>query len=181
LSCMWHGESRFGKILQELRLLVPRGSRDAAPAGTPAAGTAARSAVAASGARAAAACVDVGIDAIEISHAVGTPAWAKSAPEPPFLPMAEAVRAAVPPDYPLALVNGFRHVSVMQRTLESGVVQLISLCRPLIVEPHLPRMLQAGDVDEAICASCGQCWPNTFGEGIACHNRSVQKRLPARP
>lgn len=133
------------------------------------------------GARAAAACVDVGIDAIEISHAVGTPAWAKNAPEPPFLPMAEAVRAAVPPDYPLALVNGFRHVSVMQRTLESGVVQLISLCRPLIVEPHLPRMLQAGDVDEAICASCGQCWPNTFGEGIACHNRSVQKRLPARP
>lgn len=129
------------------------------------------------GAHAALACVEAGIDAIEISHAVGLPAWVKTAPEPPFLRMAEAVRAAIGPDYPLALVNGFRHAAVMRRTLESGVVQLISLCRPLIVEPHLPRMLQAGDVDEAICASCSQCWPNAFGEGIACHNRSVQKRL----
>ncbi len=131
------------------------------------------------GAQAAQACVAGGVDAIEISHALGTPSWTKKAPEPPFLRMAEAVRVAVGPDYPLALVNGFRHLAVMQRTLASGAAQVISLCRPLIVEPHLPRLLQEGATDKAICASCSQCWPNAFGEGIACHNRSVQKRLMA--
>ena len=129
------------------------------------------------GVQAALACVEEGVDAIELSHGWGSPAWAKDAPEPPFLRMAEAVRSAVGPDYPLALVNGFRHVDVMQRVLDSGAADLISLCRPLIVQPALPRLLQDGALDEAICASCSQCWPNTLGEGVACHNRSVQRRL----
>ncbi len=129
------------------------------------------------GVQAALACVEEGVDAIELSHGWGSPAWAKDAPEPPFLRMAEAVRAAVGPDYPLALVNGFRHVDVMERVLDSGAADLISLCRPLIVQPDLPRLLQDGALDEAICASCSQCWPNALGEGVACHNRSVQRRL----
>jgi 2,4-dienoyl-CoA reductase-like NADH-dependent reductase (Old Yellow Enzyme family) len=129
------------------------------------------------GVQAALACVQEGVDAIELSHGWGSPSWSKDAPEPPFLRMAEAVRAAVGPDYPLALVNGFRHVDVMQRTLDAGAADLISLCRPLIVQPDLPRLLQEGAIHEAICASCSQCWPNAFGEGVACHNRSVQRRL----
>ncbi len=131
----------------------------------------------AEGAKAAAACRDAGIDAVEISHALGMPAWAKRAPEPAFLRMAQAVRAAVGPGYPLALVNGFRQRAVMDRTLESGVVDLISLCRPLIVQPHLPRLLREQEIGRAMCASCGQCWPNDFGEGVACHNRALQRRL----
>lgn len=129
------------------------------------------------GVQAALACVEEGVDAIELSHGWGSPSWTKDAPEPPFLRMAEGVRAAVGPHYPLALVNGFRHVDVMERVLASGVVDLISLCRPLIVQPDLPRQLQAGETDTAICASCGTCWPNAYGEGVACHNRSVQRRL----
>ena len=131
----------------------------------------------AEGAGAAALCVEAGIDAIEISHGLGVPAWTKEAPEPPYLAMAEAVRAAVGPDYPLALVNGFRNLDVMQNVLDSDLVQIISLCRPLIVEPDLPRKLRDGLSDRASCARCSQCWPNELGEGIACHNRSVQKRL----
>jgi 2,4-dienoyl-CoA reductase-like NADH-dependent reductase (Old Yellow Enzyme family) len=129
------------------------------------------------GVQAALACVEEGVDAIELSHGWGSPPWTKDEPEPPFLRMAEAVRAAVGPDYPLALVNGFRNIDVMQRVLESGAADLISLCRPLIVQPDLPRMLQAGETGKAICASCSTCWPNAFGEGVACHNRSVQRRL----
>ena len=129
------------------------------------------------GVRAAVACIDAGIESIELSHALGMPAWVDKAPEPPFLPMAEAVRAAIGPDYPLALVNGFRNLSSMEAVLESGVAQLISLCRPLIVEPDLPRKLRDGISDHASCASCSQCWPKATGEGTACHNRSVRRRL----
>lgn len=129
------------------------------------------------GAQAALACVDGGVDVIELSHGWGSPEWCKSAPEPQFLPMAETVRQAVGPDYPLALVNGFRNLSVMEDVLESGVADLVSLCRPLIVEPDLIAKLRDGKTTEALCASCSQCWPNTFGEGIACHNKSVQRRL----
>lgn len=132
------------------------------------------------GVQAAVACMEEGVESIELSHGWGTPEWAKEAGEPPFLRMAEAVRAAVGPGYPLALVNGFRSLDVMERVLGTGVVDLISMCRPLIVEPDLPRKLRAGITDVAICASCSQCWPNDFGEGIACHNRSVQRRLAER-
>ncbi|MFN2202059.1 MAG: hypothetical protein ACK2UO_12680 [Caldilineaceae bacterium] len=131
------------------------------------------------GVEAALACVQGGVDAIELSHGWGSPSWAKRAPEPPFLAMAEAVRAAVGPTYPLALVNGFRHMETMEAVLASGAADLISLCRPLIVEPALPRLLQEGIKEKAICASCRQCWPNSLGEGIACHNRAVQRRLAA--
>jgi 2,4-dienoyl-CoA reductase-like NADH-dependent reductase (Old Yellow Enzyme family) len=122
-------------------------------------------------------CVERGVDAIEISNGWGMPAWVEDAPEPPFLRMADAVRSAVGPDYPLALVNGFRNLSVMQDVLESGAADMISLCRPLIVEPDLPRKLRDGLSDRASCARCSQCWPEQPGEGIACHNRSVQRRL----
>ena len=67
----------------------------------------------------------------------------------------------------------------MERVLASGVADLISLCRPLIVEPDLPRKLRDGVRDRAYCANCRQCWPERVGEGIACRNRSIQRRLAA--
>jgi 2,4-dienoyl-CoA reductase-like NADH-dependent reductase (Old Yellow Enzyme family) len=129
------------------------------------------------GVQAAQICAESGVDAIEISHGWNSPEWTKKAPEPQFLPMAQAVRAAVGPDYPLALVNGFRNLSVMEQTLESGVVDLISMCRPLIVEPDLLTKMHHGETETALCASCRQCWPNTLYEGIKCHNKAVQRRL----
>ena len=121
--------------------------------------------------------VETGVDSIELSHALGTPSWAGDSTEPPFLKMAEAVRAAVGDDFPLALVNGIRDKSTMESLVTDGGVQLVSLCRPLIVEPDLPNKLQSGISERASCARCSQCWPNDMGEGIACHNRSVRKRL----
>lgn len=162
-------------VIEEVRAQVGTGYPVWAKLGV--AGSEASGQTLAEGALAALACAQAGVDAVEISHGWGTPAWAKDAPEPPFLRMAEAVRAAVGPGYPLALVNGFRHLDIMERVLDSGLVDLISLCRPLIVEPDLPRKLESGSSTKSMCATCGQCWPNDFGEGVACHNLSVQRRL----
>ena len=133
----------------------------------------------AEGAQTAKACVAAGVDGIEISLALGVPEWTARAPEPPFLMLAQAVREAVGPEFPLALVNGFRTRAIMQDVLDDGVAQLISLCRPLIVEPDLPNKLHDGRREAASCARCSQCWPKSPDEGVACHNRSVQRRLAA--
>lgn len=129
----------------------------------------------AEGARAAAALRDAGVDAIEVSNAMGVPEDLNGALEAPFLPLALAVRAAVGDDYPLALVNRVRTRATMEAILESGAVQMISLCRPLIAEPDLPDKLARGEADAAACVSCGHCWPQTPGEGVRCHNAALAR------
>ena len=129
----------------------------------------------AEGALAAKACNQAGIDCIELSHALGIPPLEKV--EPIFLPWAHAVRQIVGLDVTLALVNGFRHVQVMESVLASGVVQLVSLCRPLIANPSLPHRLKRQLETKAVCNRCDKCWPLVPGEGVACHNEGVLERL----
>ncbi len=124
----------------------------------------------AEGAQTAAACQRLGLDCVEISHGVGEPEECGGHAEGRYLPMAVAARQVVEPAYPLALVQGFRSRAVMEQVLSTGVVQLISLCRPLILEPDLPNKLRDGLVDRAGCRSCRRCWPESEGEGIACRN-----------
>jgi 2,4-dienoyl-CoA reductase-like NADH-dependent reductase (Old Yellow Enzyme family) len=81
------------------------------------------------GAAAAGLCAELGVDAIEVSHGLGISEALADNGEGRFMPMAEAVRRQVPPDYPLALVMGFRTRVAMERALEGNVVQAISLCR----------------------------------------------------
>ncbi len=128
------------------------------------------------GAQVAAACPHMGIDAAEISMALGTPEGLLTHTEANLLPLAEAARTAVGADYPLALVSGFRTLTGMESALACGTVQIISLCRPLIAEPNLPRKLREGRATEAICVRCGRCGPED-DEGIGCHNAGVQRSL----
>ena len=128
------------------------------------------------GAAATMACSQAGIDCIELSHALGMPSLAAKE-EPAFFPLAQAVRQAVGPTVTLALVNGFRHVRVMESVLASGLVQLVSLCRPLIAEPDLPLRLRQHLETRAACTRCDRCWPHSPGEGVACHNEHIQEHL----
>lgn len=121
-------------------------------------------------------CVELGVDAIEISHAIGQPVGVDERAEAAYLPLAPAVRQAVGPDYPLALVYGFRQRQTMEEVLQGGVVQLISLCRPLILEPELPLRMQQGLQESARCVRCGRCWPEVVGDHVRCHNRALAER-----
>jgi len=129
------------------------------------------------GAQVARACAEYRINCVEISFAIGMPEDSDTSHEAPLLPLAQAVRQAVGPSYPLALVNGFRSRAVMEEVLASGVVQLISLCRPLIAEPDLPNKMREGRSVQVVCVRCDRCWPEKPGKGIACHNEKVQEAL----
>jgi 2,4-dienoyl-CoA reductase-like NADH-dependent reductase (Old Yellow Enzyme family) len=54
---------------------------------------------------------------------------------------------------------------------------MVSLCRPLIAEPDLPRKLREVAGYQAACVRCGKCWPEDVGIGTACHNAAVQRKL----
>jgi 2,4-dienoyl-CoA reductase-like NADH-dependent reductase (Old Yellow Enzyme family) len=113
---------------------------------------------------------DMGFDAVEISGGIGRGNMRTGINSPEkeayFLPVARKARYAT--DLPILLVGGFRSREVMERVLDEGSTDLISLCRPLIREPDLPNRIRDGQ-DAATCISCSQCWPREGELGISCH------------
>ncbi len=122
-------------------------------------------------------CSGLGVECLEIRHAIGDPEGTQHEAEPHYLPLARVVRGAVGPGFPLALVDGFSTLPQMQGVVRSGLVELVSLARPLICEPDLPRKLRTGVTDTAACTRCDECDPQTPGEGIGCHNEDVLAAL----
>jgi 2,4-dienoyl-CoA reductase-like NADH-dependent reductase (Old Yellow Enzyme family) len=45
----------------------------------------------------------------------------------------------------------------MEEIVARGDADLISLCRPLIREPHLVKHFREGKKDSAACESCNRC------------------------
>ena len=58
---------------------------------------------------------------------------------------------------PLLVVGGFRERGQMEAALAGGDADLVSMCRPLIREPFLPRRLARGRAERASCVSCNRC------------------------
>jgi 2,4-dienoyl-CoA reductase-like NADH-dependent reductase (Old Yellow Enzyme family) len=120
---------------------------------------------------------DLGLDAVEISGGIaqrdtraGNTRLGIRSPdqEAYFLPIARKARDVT--DLPILLVGGLRSREVMERVLDEGTADFISLCRPLIREPDLPNRLRDGQ-PAATCISCNRCWPGEGELGISCHYR----------
>jgi 2,4-dienoyl-CoA reductase-like NADH-dependent reductase (Old Yellow Enzyme family) len=131
------------------------------------------------GAAVVAALAGFGFDAVELSGGVAeTPRFNIVAEielgidEGYFRPFAQRAQKAT--DLPVLLVGGFRSAAVMQEVLESGDVQFISMCRPLICEPDLPHRLAAGQPASA-CVSKNRCWPKSRGDGVSCKCKGVKR------
>jgi 2,4-dienoyl-CoA reductase-like NADH-dependent reductase (Old Yellow Enzyme family) len=70
---------------------------------------------------------------------------------------------------PLILVGGIRSYEVARELVENNLADHISLCRPLIREPHLIKRWQSGDIRRATCTSCNKCFiPMHEGKGLYC-------------
>ena len=70
---------------------------------------------------------------------------------------------------PLMLVGGIRSYETAKDLITHGVVNCISLGRPLICEPGLVKRWHAGDRRESECASCNGCFaPASDGRGVYC-------------
>ncbi len=104
---------------------------------------------------------EMGMDALEPSVGV----WeepphpnvrlARREHAPYLLKQAAAVKNAV--DMPVMVVGGLRDPKQIQQILDEGQADMISLCRPLIREPHVLLRWKNGDLSDATCISCGLC------------------------
>jgi 2,4-dienoyl-CoA reductase-like NADH-dependent reductase (Old Yellow Enzyme family) len=74
---------------------------------------------------------------------------------------------------PVFGLGGLRTLSVMERAVEQGKVDLISLSRPLIREPDLIRRFQAGETGRSECISCNKC---LNPRGIRCGDLDISRR-----
>ena len=102
--------------------------------------------------------VDEGIDAIEISAGISSPAQiaGKGYPEQAyFRERTAAVKRAL--SVSIMMVGGIRNLELANDILDSGDADLISMCRPFIREPDLVARWQRGEVEPAKCISCSKC------------------------
>ena len=63
---------------------------------------------------------------------------------------------------PLILVGGLRKLETMQKIVERGEADFISICRPLVREPNLVHKFRTGQVEVAACISCNKCAGHVF-------------------
>ncbi len=115
-----------------------------------------------------------GLDHLEISG--GTPAAGKLAAARPgirqpdqeayFRSQAAAIKGAVA--IPTGIVGGIRSINVAENLVASGDADTVSLCRPLICEPHLPARWLSGDERPSICKSDSGCALAARKGGVTC-------------
>ena len=79
-----------------------------------------------------------------------------------LLPDARIIRKAT--RMPLGLVGGMRSLPVMEEIVSSGIVNTISISRPLIREPDLIKKWKNGNTKTSDCISCGRCFGTDDGK-----------------
>jgi len=113
------------------------------------------------------------LDAVEFSSGIGgktnlstRKGIRREEDEGYFLPIIRQARPLTP--LPILTVGGFRSRPVMERVIQSGEADFISLCRPLISEPDFPNRLRQGLQTKSRCISANNCWEENPGDGIRC-------------
>ena len=69
-----------------------------------------------------------------------------------------AARLADEVNVPIICVGGWRSREVMENFLNQSNVELLSLSRPLVREPDLPKKFLSGESSVAKCVSCNACY-----------------------
>lgn len=108
----------------------------------------------------------IGLDAVEISGGLLTNSPSKSsvrvgrfdtpAKEAWYREAARVVRERT--SLPIILVGGLRSFSVIEGLLAEGLIDFVSMSRPLLREPNLLNRWAAGDLRRADCISCNKCF-----------------------
>ena len=101
--------------------------------------------------------VDAGIDSIEVSGNGTSVAGIKSGVNEGYF-ADFAAKLAENVNVPIICVGGFRSRDFMEKILRDTKIELISLSRPLIREPNLPKKFFDGTSDVSKCISCNACY-----------------------
>jgi len=84
---------------------------------------------------------------------------------------AEAIQRAV--GIPVICTGGFQTASVIRTALEGGQCDAVSIARPLVANPDLPKMFAEGrDRAPVPCTYCNQCLMNVIENPIGCYDET---------
>jgi len=87
-----------------------------------------------------------------------------------FFDLARAFADAV--SIPVLCVGGIRSLETANRIVEQSKVAMVSLARPLVRQPGLPRDWQRGENTTAQCRSCNECFVHLgLGDPLRCWSR----------
>lgn len=101
--------------------------------------------------------VEAGIDSIEVSgNGTSVRGIRAGVDEGYFAGFAAHLAEEV--NVPIICVGGWRSRSLMEKILSATKIELLSLSRPLVREPDLPKKFLDGLSDVSKCVSCNACY-----------------------
>ena len=83
-------------------------------------------------------------------------------------------------DRPVILMGGVRNPEIIEKLLQDGETDFISMSRPLIWEPDLPNRWESGDTSPPLCTSCNQCLMTSRSGIIHCPLKKKAERRKKR-
>jgi 2,4-dienoyl-CoA reductase-like NADH-dependent reductase (Old Yellow Enzyme family) len=83
------------------------------------------------------------------------------------LPAAREIKKAV--SIPVMAVGGVRSLGDVHEALDAGGVDLVSMCKPLILEPGLVAKFKGGSLERAKCIDCCYCMMGLARESVRCY------------
>ena len=85
------------------------------------------------------------------------------------LPDAHAIKQAV--SIPVICTGGFQTASIIRAAIDSGQCDAVSMARPLIANPDLPKLFAQGlDRPPVPCTYCNKCLVNVVENPIGCYD-----------
>jgi 2,4-dienoyl-CoA reductase-like NADH-dependent reductase (Old Yellow Enzyme family) len=75
----------------------------------------------------------------------------------------------------IMMVGGLRTFGLMEEIIQRDEADFISLCRPLIKDPHIINEWKGGDHRRVTCISCNKCYKALLeGETLHCVQREIE-------
>ena len=81
----------------------------------------------------------------------------------------EAIRK-IDPSVKVLCTGGFQHASVIAGAIRDGACDGVSIGRPLIANPTLPRMLETAEGPPRECSYCNRCLINDLENPLGCYD-----------
>jgi len=113
--------------------------------------------------------IKAGLDAVEVSEGVEEEAFhhiRKDAVNPYYLEECRQAKAAL--DIPVILVGGMRQLAEIEKVVDGGVADAVSMCRPIIMDQHIVRKFHQGKATESKCTSCNGCIAEMQKQNLHC-------------
>lgn len=113
--------------------------------------------------------INAGMDAIEVSEGVEETPFNHIRPDrmdPYYVDECKKAREAI--SKPLILVGGMRNLSDIEKVVDEGIADAISMCRPFIMDQHIVKKFRQGSSKRSLCTSCNKCIPTMLERNLHC-------------